>query len=199
MEKTSMKLNWKVIVALVVLVGAIFWGVNSLRTRSYSGTDLNFGLGSGSITVTNPSDEALPAQLVSTSPGTFIVSSSITSVSGRSTRVGSGRNATQLFEFELPTGVSEFSVLRGADINFVASGDTPLEAAVQPLNAEDSRTTLIVAVIAILGSLFYLSHANGHRWISASRRQQALDKAAAQATERQTFKRMFGRITSDKS
>jgi hypothetical protein len=199
MEKTSMKFNWKVIVALAVLVGTIFWSINSLRTRSYSGSDLSFGIGSGPVTVTNPSDAALPVQLVSTSPGMFTVSSGITSISGKSTRQGNGRNATQLFDFVLPVGVSEFSVVRGADINFFANTDTRLEAVVQPLNAEDSRTTLIVAVIAILGSLFYLSHANGHRWISPSRRQHASDRAAAQETEQQTFKRMFGRLTSDKS
>jgi hypothetical protein len=194
-----MKFNWKIIVALVVLVGGIFWSVNSLRTRSYSGTDLNFGVGSGPITITNPLDEALPVQLVSTSPGTFTVSSNISGVSGKSTREGTGRNATQFFDFVLPTGVSEFSVLRGADVNFVARAATPLAATIEPLNAEDSRTTLIVAVIAILGSLFYLSHANGHRWISAARRQEALDRTAAQDTEQKTFNRIAGRLTSDKS
>ena len=194
-----MKFNWKVILALVVLVVAIFWSVNSLRTRWYSGTDLNAGVGSGPVTVTNPSDVALLVQLVGTRPGTFTVSSSIVGVSGRSTTQGTGRNATQLFEFELPPGNSEFTVVRGADVNFVASANAPLEVIVQPLNAEDSRNTLIVAVIAILGSLFVLSSANGHRWISAARRQQALDRAAAQETEQQTFKRITGRITSSKS
>lgn len=158
MGETSMKLSWKVTVAFVVLVGATLWGVNSLRTRSYSGSDLNFGVGSGPITVTNSSDEALPVQLVSTSPGTFTVSSGIASISGKSTREGNGRNATQFFDFVLPTGVSEFSVLRGADVNFVASANAPLEAVVQPLNAEEAKTTLIVAATAIFGSLFYLSH-----------------------------------------
>lgn len=188
-----MKFNWKTILALVVLVGAVFWGVDSLRTRSYSETDLNVGVGSGPITVTNPSDAALPVQLVGTSPGTFSVSSSVEGIAGRSTTQGTGRNATQLFEFELPPGSSEFTVVRGAGVNFVARASTPLEVVVQPLNAADSRTTLIVAVIAILGSLFVLSSANGHRWISASRRQQALDRTAAQETEQQTFKRIFGR------
>ena len=188
-----MKFNWKVIVALIVLVGASFWSVNSLRTRSYSGTDLNFGVGTGPVTITNPSEAALPVQLVSTSPGTFTVSSNISGVSGRSTREGTGRNATQFFDFELPIGVSEFSVLRGADVNFIARAVTPLTATVEPLNADDAKTTLIVAVIAILGSLFYLSHANGHRWISATRRQEALDRTAAQDTEQKTFNRIAGR------
>lgn len=190
------KISWKVLIALIVVVGAAVWGVDSLRTRSYSGTDLSFGIGSGPVTVTNPSELSIPVQLVSTRPRTFTVSSSIESVSGRSTTQSSGRNATQLFEFVLPPGVNEFSVLRGEAVNFVSSTDTPLEATVQPLNAADARTTLLVAVIAILGSLFYLSSANDHRWISASRRRKASERAAAQEVERQTFKRMAGRISS---
>ena len=151
------KFHWKVIVvALPVLVGTIFWSVDSLRTRWYSGADLNFGVGGGPVTVTNPSGIALPVQLVSTRPGTFTVSSSIEGVSGRSTTQGSGRNATQLFEFVLLPGVNEFSVLRGVDVNFVSSASTPSEATVQPLNAADTQTTFVVAEIAILGSLFFL-------------------------------------------
>ena len=194
-----MKVNWKVFFAFVVLVGFTYWGVNSLRTRSYSGTDLNFGVGSGPVTVTNPSDEALPAQLFGSGPGTFTVSSINNQVSGKSTRQGSGRNITQLFEFELPPGISEWTVTRGTSVTFVASVDTPLEATVQPLNADDSLTTLIVTAIAILGSLFYLSRSNGHRWISPSRRQRAFDHAIAQETEQQTFDRIAGRINPNKS
>jgi hypothetical protein len=195
----KMKLNWKVLIAVVVLIGASVWGVGSLLTRSYNGTNLNFGVGSGPITVTNPSDSALLASLVSTRSGTFIVKSSIEGISGRSTTQGSGRNLTQLFEFMLPSGVSEFTVSRSGDVNFVASTDISLEAIVQPLNTEEAQSTLFVAAIAILGSLFYLSRSNGHRWISASRRKKASDQAAAQETERQNFKRIYEHATSDKS
>lgn len=168
-----MKFNWRVIVAFVVLAGVIFWGANSILTRSYNGTDLNFGVGSGPVTVTNPSDQSLPVQLVSSRPGTFRVLSTIEGMSGSSTRQGSGRNATQFFEFDLPSGVSGFSVARGAEITFVANADTPLEATVQPLNAENSQTTLIATVVVILGALFYISRTTGHNWISRFRRVNA--------------------------
>ena len=193
-----MKLNRKILISIVVLIGAIVWAASSLLTRSYSGTELDFGVGSGPITVTNPSDSALPVELISTRPGTFIVKSSIEEISGRSTTQGSGRNTTQSFEFDLPSGVSEFTVLRSGDVNFVASTDIALEATVQPLSAEDSQSTLLVAVIAILGSLFYLSRSNGHRWISASRRKEARVQAAVQETERQNFKRIYEHSTADK-
>ncbi len=192
-----MKLNWKVLIAIVVLVGATIWGVNSLRTYSYSGTDLNFGVGGGPVTVTNPSVVPVPVQLVSSRA--FRVSSSIANVSGRSTTQGSGRGATQLFELAVPFGVSELVVTGDTNINFVASTNTLLDVVVQPLNAENSRTTLILAVVAVLGSLFFLSSTNDHRWISAARRKKALTIATTQEAERQTFKRTFGRINPDKS
>jgi hypothetical protein len=166
-----MKFNWRVLVALVVLVGTIFWGADSLRARSYNGTDLNFGVGNSPVTVTNPSEGSLAVQLVGAQSGTFTVASTIEGVSGRSTRVGSGRSITQLFEFALPPGVSEITVIRGADVNFVANSDTRLEALVQPLNAEGSSTTLIIVGIVILGTLFYMSRATGHHWINRFRRE----------------------------
>ncbi|MBZ0296213.1 MAG: hypothetical protein K8L99_26880 [Anaerolineae bacterium] len=192
------KFNWKVLVALLILAGAVIWSVDSIRARGYGGSDLNVGVGNGLVTVTNPSDEAIPVQLVGERAGTFTVSSSIEGVSGRSVTQGNGRNATQLLEFALPPGASQFTVVRGADIHFVTIADTPLEVAVQPLNAEDTRNTLLIAGIVILGSLFYLSSLNGHRWISPSRRKKALDQAAMKENEQQNFKRMFGNVTSEK-
>lgn len=191
-----MKINWRALIAIVILVGATIWGISSLRTYSYSGTDFNFVVGSGPITVTNPSAIPVPAHLVSAR--VFRVSSSAANLTGRSISQGIGRTATQLFEFTLPFGVNEFTVIGGTNVSFVASTDTPLEAAVYLLNAEDARATFIIIVAVVLGALFLLSSANDHRWISASRRQKALDKATAHDVEQKMFNRTFGRIHSDK-
>jgi hypothetical protein len=193
-----MKLNWKALIAVLVLVATIVWGVSSLRSYSYSGTDLNVGIGSGPVTVTNPTDEALPVSLVSTKPGTFIILSNASGVEGRSTTQSSGRNASQRYEFALPPGVSEFTVSRGIDVSFVATSEAALELVVQPLNSDDARNTLIIMVILIAGSFYYLSHSNGHRLMSAARRQKAVDQAAAQQAERENFKRIYGRAGSGK-
>jgi hypothetical protein len=175
-----MKFNLKVIIAAVVLVGAVFWGFDSVRTRSYSGTDLNVGVGSGPVTLTNPSDEALPVQLVGTGTRSFSVSSTAEDVSGSSSRQGSGSNTIQLFEFELPAGVTELMIVtRGSDVKFVADAGSRLDVIVQPLTAGDEQTTLIIAVIVILGALFYISRATGHPWLSLIRRE----KAASQDTQ----------------
>jgi hypothetical protein len=191
-------INWKALVALVVIIGVAFWAVDSVRTRSYSGSDLNFGVGSGQVTVTNASNEPVPVQLMGTGTRTFSISNTIEGVTGSSTRSGTGRNTTQLFEFELPPGVSEFTVGRGTDVNFVANTDTNLEATVQPFDESTSRNNVIVAVVVILGALFYISHLNGHRWISASRRKDASDRAASKLAERLTFRRMFAQETVEK-
>ena len=188
-----MKFNWKILAALVVLVGVTFWGVDSLRTRSYSGTDLNFGVGSGPVTVTNPSDQAIPVQLVGTGTRSFAVSSSIDGVAGSSTREGSGRNTTQLFEFELPPGVSEINVVRGTAVNFVASADTSFAASVQPVNAEEAKSTLILAAIVIIGALFYSSKATSHRWVNLIRREKAAVQAVQPAVVEATGNPNMGR------
>jgi hypothetical protein len=169
MEQTQMKLNgklFKVLLAFVIVIGTLYWAVDSVRSRSYSGTDLTFAVGSGTVKLTNPSEEPVPVQIVGAGSGSFRVSSSIEGVSGSSTRLGSGGSISQLFEFELPSGDSEFTVLRGRDVNFVASSATLLQATVNPAS---SSTTIIVAVIVIVGALFYASNATEHRWINTLR------------------------------
>lgn len=188
----KMKLNWKVLIALVVIIGIGFWAVESVRSRSYTGNHLNFGIGSGVVTLTNPSDEPIPVQLVSTGTRAFTISSTIDGVSGSSIRQVNGRNITQLFEFQVPSGVSEFAVVRGTNVNFTTNTETTLEATVQPLDESTSRNTIIAAAGIILVALFYISHTNGHRWISVSRRKAAADRSANQLAERAAFKRMLG-------
>lgn len=161
-----MKFNWKILVGIVVLVGAIFWGVDSVRTRSYSGNDLNFSVGSGPVTVTNSTDAPVPAQFASTGTRPFSVTSASDSISGSSTREGTGRTAAQLFAFDVPPGVTELTVVsRGTAVNFVADTSSRLDVVVQPLIQNDAQTTMIVAVVVALGALFFVSRATGHRWV----------------------------------
>src|SRR5688572_12408854 len=126
-----MKLNWKALVALAVIALVLFWAVDSVRSRSYSGTNLNFRISSGAVMLTNPSSEPVPVQLVGTGTRSFTVSGTMDSISGSSTRQGTGRDTTQLFEFQAPPGVSEFSVARGTNVSLVANSETNLVAAVQ--------------------------------------------------------------------
>jgi hypothetical protein len=155
--------------------------METTRQRSYSGDNLSFGVGSGPVTVTNPSDAPVAVQLVSPESRSFSVSSTLDLETGTSTRVGSGREATHVFDFELPSGVSTFTVTRGRNVTFVAATDTSLDATVQAANASEANMTLIAAAVVVLGSLFYISRSNGHRWIAPLRRKQDDAIAARQA------------------
>jgi hypothetical protein len=148
-------------------------------TGTPGGTDLSFGVGSGPVLVINPFDAPIPVKLVSTQAGTFIVTSQIEGVTGRSVTLRDGRSTTQLFEFMLPPGINEFSVARASGVNFFGSTRVPLEATVYPLGAEGSQATILVTVVIVLMILVFLSRLNDHRWISTSRRQKALDQAVS--------------------
>lgn len=164
-----MKFNWKIAVAIVVILGVGFWGFDSLRARSYSGEDISFPVGSGTVTLTNSTDAAIPVQLVGSGVRAFSLINATMDVTGSSTRDGNGSRATQTFEFELPSGVSEFAIARGKDVTLTASATKTLEATVQPLSAGDSQTTLIITVIVVLVALFYISHTTGHTWLARFR------------------------------
>jgi preprotein translocase subunit SecE len=167
-----MKLNWnafKIALAFVVIAGVIFWAVDSVRSRSYSETNLSFDTADGIISVTNLSDDPVAAQLTSSGFRIFQVSSTTEGVSGSSTREGTGSTRTNLFGFELPPGTSEFTISGGTDIRFVADTDTELQATVNPLSDETRRNTLLAAVVGVFGALFYASNVTGHQWIKSLR------------------------------
>jgi preprotein translocase subunit SecE len=176
----AMKRNWKIVkivLALVIGMGAVLWAVNSLRSLSYSGANLTFPVGNGAVTVTNPSNQPIPVQLVSAGSRSFSVSSTIEGVPTSSTKQDTGTTVSQLVEFALPPGVSEFTVVRGGnvktDVNFVANTETKLEATAQPLSTTDTRTTIIVTLVVVFGALFYISRTTDYRWIGILRGQPA--------------------------
>jgi hypothetical protein len=173
MEQTQMKLNWRLIIVVVIMVGVVAWVLTSVLPNSYDGTNLSFNVGTGSVTVNNLSDSPAAVQLIGTGTRSFTLSSNIEGVAGTSTREGSGSTSTQLYDLILPPGSSEFTVTRGTNVKFVSSSDTRFEATVQPVSAGESRTLLIVAAVVLLGGLFYVSRSTGHRWMKSLRRQPA--------------------------
>lgn len=178
----AMKIYLRIFVALVLIVGTLFWAVNSVRSLSYSGTDLKLDVGAGAVTVTNPSEIQVPVQLVSPGTRVFSVTSTIDGVSGSSTTQGTGRDRTQLFEFVLPFGVSQFTVTRGTNVSLVANAGNNIQVTVQPLLENDARTTAIVAAVVTLAALFYISRTTNHRWIPILGRKLASDRAAKLAS-----------------
>lgn len=152
----------KIGVAVIIALGAIFWAIDSNRTDSYTGSNLAFDIGGGAVTITNPSDEVVPVQVVGTGARTFKISSTIEDVSGSSTRVGSGSGSTQLYEFALPSGTNEFSIANGTNARFETETDTRLQADVGLMSASSVQAVNVVALVIVAISLFYISHVTQH-------------------------------------
>jgi hypothetical protein len=193
-----MKFNWKILIPSVLIIIALFWMVDSLRVRSYSGGELSFGVGSGAITVSNPSDNPVPIQLMGTGTHTFSVASAVAGLSGSSARQGNGSDSTQLLEFSAPPGISVLTIVHGSDVRFVEQENTPISVMAQPLSSGEASTTLLLGGIVVLGGLFYLSRTTGHQWMNRFRRQESADQTATKLAERLAFKQRFDRTTSDK-
>ena len=155
----------KVVAAVVVIIRIVFWVINSVLPQSYNGTDLNFAVKGGTVVVTNPSDASIPVQFSDTGTRNFRVSSDIEDVSGSSTRDGNGNSAIQSFDIELPAGTSEFTISRGTNVTFVASTPVELDVTVNSMLPDASRNTIIAAIVAIIGILFYASRVMDHSWI----------------------------------
>lgn len=163
-----MNMNWKivkVIGAFAIITGIIIWTFIATRAQSYSGTDLNFEVASGLVIITNPSQQSVPVQFSQSGTRSFTLRSNIDGVTGNSTRLDTDGNAMHLFELELPSGISEFTITRGDDVMFVASSTSELDAIVNPMTAETSRNVVIAALVAVVALLFYASNVMEHSWI----------------------------------
>lgn len=196
-----MKMNWKtakILVACMVIIGAIFWAFNAIRPRNYDGGNLSFAIGNGSVSLTNPLPPSVSVQIVGTGSRSFRVSSPTESLSGTSTRQGNGAATAQIYTFDLPSGTSEFTVSNGTNVNFIATTPVELQATVNPVDGDTRLSIIVAALFIVLGSLFYISHTDGHHWLSAARRQKASDLADEQAAESQNFDRIFAGRNSNR-
>lgn len=158
-----MKINFGVIIGIAVAVIAAFWAWDSTRVRTFSGSEMTFGIGGGPVVITNASEQVVPVTLSMTgNRATFGVESADPAFTGTSTREGTGRNAANIIALEVPPGTHEFRVNRGSNVSFAVSGGQSIDVAVNPLNESDARSTTIVGIVAILAGLFYASHSTGH-------------------------------------
>lgn len=188
-----MKINWRIAIALVVMVAATLWVVDSVRTRYYSGDNLTFEVGRGLVTVTNPADEPAAVQLTGTGARTFTVASESEGVAGTSVKQGTGRDTTQLFDFTIPSGVSSFTVVRGTGVNFVANTDARFTASVEPLNGGDAQTIYLVGGVVLLGAAFFIYRTIRSDKLNAKRKQDYDDRTANRITAAQTADSTRGR------
>ena len=174
-----MKINWKVLIVLVLMTGITAWLVNALRTQHYTGTVLNVGIGSGPVTLINSGNEPVAVQLTGTGVRGFTVASPTAGLAGTSTRQGTGSSSTQVFNFTAPSGMTTFTVGRGTGVMLGVHATSPLTVSADPLNANEARTTGLVALAVLLAGLFYLYRTLAHDRQTAER-QQALSERPTQ-------------------
>lgn len=167
-----MSVKIRVIVAVLVIIGAVVWSFNTVRQRNYSGAKIAFEVGSGYVVVNNPGKQAIPIQLRADGRATsFTVQSTELAFKENSKRQGTGRNAYQLVSLELPPGEAKIDITRGSDVKFISLSSQKIQAVVTPLEAGSVQSVLIFTSLVILGALYYISSTLEHRWISALRRK----------------------------
>lgn len=172
-----MKLNGttlKIMAAAVVIVGVIFWGITSMSSKSFSGANLTFNTEAGPIAVTNSSDTPVNVQIVGTGSRAFTVQSSVEGLGGSSAKQGTGAATTQLLDITLPPGTSEFTVVRGNNVQFVSTSPTVLQATVQAMSSDSVRSTLIIMGVVVLLALFFMSYTTDHAWVNILRGKRAV-------------------------
>lgn len=173
-----MKINLRVIIGLVLIVGVVYLAVTAVLPTSASGREVVVESSSGTVTIDNSSDS--PVTAVMSARSTFRVT-----VSGdeptelTSARSGSGRSVSQVIETELPPGPVVLSISRGSDVRFQLTSEANLDVTAVPRNAGDTQSVLLFAGFVVLGLLFYISNATGHRWF----RQLRAGKAARGSAE----------------
>lgn len=159
-----MKLNFRVIIGLVLIVGVVYLAVTAVLPTNASGREVTVESSTGSVTIDNASDS--PVMAVMTGRNTFRVN-----VSGEeptelnATRTGSGRNVSHTIETELPPGPVVISISRGSDVVFQLTSDQSIEVTATPRNAGDTQSTLLLAGAVTLALLFYISNATQHSWL----------------------------------
>lgn len=179
-EENVMKINFRVVIALLIVVGVAYWAFDSVRQQTHSGTDFSFPMGGGAVVVNNTGQEPAQARLTSTGTrGLFTVNSTVLDAPVNATREGSGANTVYAVDLELPPGTSEVSLNRGSNVTMTINADNPVEVVVNPQSESGMTTTLIAAAVVILGALFYASSTTQHAWLRGLRSRGATPKAHA--------------------
>jgi hypothetical protein len=171
-----MNLSWKlakILFASLLIIFVIFGAINLILPKTFSGENLSFAIGHGTVTMTNPSSEPIAVQILGTGTGRVRLTSPTQGIADTSEIQGSGRTASQLIEFMLPAGQTDFITDGGNNVSFSASTPTVLSATVQMLSQIEIQGVIFISGLIVLGALFYISRSTNHRWLSMIRGQAA--------------------------
>ncbi len=161
-----MKAKIQVAIALLVIVGVVYWALTSVWPRNYSGSKIMFPIGSGSVVIKNLGNAPIPIELRNGEGGTlFRIASAELEITESPKRQGTGRTSYYTLPLELPSGQAQINVTRGSGIQLISRSDTRIEATVTPMAASSTRWVLIAAGGVILWALYYISSVTEHRWL----------------------------------
>jgi len=167
----TIKKGLRILISLAVIVGAVYWGYTSTRSKTYSGSELSFEMGGGDTVIKNPSENPVMAQLTTKGSGrNFTVASDALNTTVSSTREGTGANTVNSAEIELPPGSTDLRLTRGSNVTLTVSGETSIEATVSPVSTSRARTIWIIAAVLVIGALYFISGTFEHRWLNRFRK-----------------------------
>lgn len=162
-----MKSKIQIVIAVIVMLGAAYWGYSATRSYRYSGANIMFPVGGGHAIVQNTGDQPLEIEMRSGERvASFRVVSADLGLNSTSKRQGTGRTAFHNIIFDIPPGQTRIDVASGSDIRMIARGETRIEATVVPVSASTRQWILILVGGIILWALYYISSVTKHRWIS---------------------------------
>ncbi|MBX3013560.1 MAG: hypothetical protein KF832_18715 [Caldilineaceae bacterium] len=165
-----MKTKIQIAVAVLVIVGMVYWAFTSARSYTYRGSNIMFPIGSGHVIAKNTGSEAIPIEMRADGRTTiFRVASTELGLAESARRQGTGRDAFYAVYFELPPGDARIDVTRGSGVQMIARGETPIEALVTPMAANSIRWILITASVVSLWALYYISGVTQHQWLASLR------------------------------
>lgn len=163
-----MKINIRVIAALVIAAIVAYLAFDGVRQQTLEGSQLNFSVHTGRVELVNNTGE--PMQVRMTSGRTFTVARSDGEEAMTSTRQGTGRNLVHVIESELPPGNLELRVTRGSDVNFTVDAPGSVQATVFPRSEGDAQSLIIVAVVVVVALLAYAAYSTRESWLPRLRR-----------------------------
>jgi hypothetical protein len=178
-----MKSKIQIVIAVLIMIGAAYWGYTAVRMHNYSGSNIMFPVGDGHVIVRNTGDAPIPIEMRSGERvASFSIASTDLDLRASSKRQGSGRDAFHAVTFDLPPGQARIDVTRGSGVMMVSRDDTRIEATVTPMAASTVRWILSLSGGVILWAFYYISRVTEHRWISTLRSRMVGGKIQPEQT-----------------
>lgn len=169
MQIGSVKLNFGVIIGILIIVAAVYFTLDAIATQSHSGNEMTITT-SGVVTLTNNTN--MPVDMLATNRTAFTIQTTgADNRTVRAVREGTGSTAFYQVELQAPEGKTAFKITRGSNVELKFAGEGPLSAVVAARDTEGNRNIVLFAGAISLAALFYISSATGHSWVGNLRKR----------------------------